>query len=116
MADLLSKPDELCGFLRAESWGGQCNPPLLAVINPGELRIGGDPPNGLVLVGISPASREVRLFDRETSVLVAITTSSGSGTYSFDNLSTRTEGYDVVIRGDINAGERDVIIPGVHPI
>jgi len=81
----------------------------------GALRIGGDSPDGLVLVGTAPAARVVRLFDRATGVLVAETTSGGDGTYSFTALSARTDGYDVVIRGVIASGERDVIVPGVQP-
>lgn len=81
----------------------------------GSLRIGGDSPNGLVLVGEAPAARNVDLFDRETKVFVASTTSGVDGTYSFSNLSARSEGYDVIIRGIIGSGERDIIIPGVHP-
>lgn len=95
-------------------------PQLLIPVTPffpqGTLRIGGDSPSGLVLVGMSPASRVVDLFDRETKVLVASTTSDFDGTYAFTGLAARTEGYDVVIRGTILSGERDVIIPGVHPI
>lgn len=85
------------------------------VFSPGSLRIGGDSPSGLVLVGGSPAARTVDLFDRATKVLVASTVSSGSGTYAFTGLSAQTDGYDVIIRGVISNGERDVIIPGVHP-
>jgi hypothetical protein len=88
---------------------------LFPVLPSGSLRIGGDAPDGLVLVGTAPAAREVRLFDRETSVLVATTTSASDGTYAFTGLSARTEGYDVVIRGVIASGERDDIIPGVQP-
>lgn len=90
--------------------------PFPIVLPSGTLRIAGDSPNGLVLVASAPASRVVDLFDRETGTLVGRTTSSGSGTFSFENLSARTEGYDVVIRGNINVGERDVIFPGVHPV
>lgn len=85
------------------------------VLPPGSLRIGGDSPDGLVLVGTAPAARVVRLFDRATGVLVAETTSAGDGTYAFAGLSARTDGYDVVIRGVIASGERDDIIPGVQP-
>lgn len=85
------------------------------VLPSGTLRIGGDSPGGLVLVGTAPAARVVRLFDRETGVLVAETTSASDGTYSFTGLSARTQGYDVVIQGVIASNERDVIIPGVQP-
>lgn len=85
------------------------------VLPSGALRIGGDSPDGLVLVGTAPASRGVWLFDRETGVLVSTTTSAGDGTYAFTGLSARTQGYDVVIRGVIASGERDVIVPGVQP-
>jgi len=89
--------------------------PALVVIPSGALRIGGDSPNGLVLVGAAPAARTVDLFDREEKVLVATTVSASDGTYAFSGLSARTQGYDVVIRGVIGSGERDVIIPGMHP-
>jgi hypothetical protein len=79
----------------------------------GSLRIGGDAPYGLVLAGSAPAARTVRVYDRETGVLVAETTSAGDGTYAFAGLSARTEGYDVQIMG--NTGERDVIVPRVQP-
>lgn len=91
------------------------------VIPSGSLRIGGDSPNGLVLVGDAPASRIVDCFTRDmlsdppVLVHVARTISSGSGTYAFLNLSARAQGYDCIIRGDIGSGERDVIISGVHP-
>lgn len=85
------------------------------VLPAGTLRIGGDSPGGLVLVGTAPTARVVRLFDRETSVLVATTTSAGDGTYAFTGLSARPQGYDIIIRGNIGAGERDIIVPGVHP-
>lgn len=81
----------------------------------GALRIGGDSPNGLVLAGGAPAARVVDLLDRELKFLVATTTSSGAGTYAFTSLIARSEGYDAIIRGDIGSGERDVIIPGIHP-
>jgi hypothetical protein len=90
--------------------------PVTRYFPSGALRIAGDSPSGLVLVGMAPASRTVDIFDRETKVLVATTVSAGDGTYEFTNLSSRTEGYDVIIRGVILDGERDVIIPGVHPI
>lgn len=85
------------------------------VLPSGTLRIGGDSPDGLVLVGTAPAARVVDLFDRETRVFVATTTSASDGTYAFSGLSARTHGYDVVIRGVIASNERDVIVPGVHP-
>jgi hypothetical protein len=53
------------------------------------------------------------VYDRETGVLVAETTSGGDGTYAFTGLSARTEGYDVQIMG--STGERDVIVPRVQP-
>lgn len=81
----------------------------------GALRIGGDAPDGLVLVGAAPAARTVDLFDRELRLWVATTTSAGDGTYGFAGLSARTEGYDVCIRGVIASGERDAWIPGMHP-
>jgi len=87
----------------------------------GALRIGGDSPDGLVLVGAAPAARIVDCFTRDTVndppivTHVARTTSDGSGVYSFTGLAARTEGYDIVIRGVIASGERDVIVPGVHP-
>lgn len=81
----------------------------------GALRIGGDSPNGLVLVGGAPAARVVDLFDRQTRLFVNTTTSSGAGTYAFAGLSARSQGYDVIIRGVIGSGELDVIVPGVHP-
>ena len=91
-------------------------PPLVGAVLPsGTLRIGGDAPDGLVLVGAAPAARTVDLFDRESKAHVATTVSAGDGTYSFTGLSARTEGYDAVIRGVIASGERDVIVPGVHP-
>jgi len=81
----------------------------------GALRIGGDSPSGLVLVGGAPAARVVDLFDRATRTFIATTTSSGAGTYAFTDLAAQTDGYDVIIRGVISSGELDVIIPGVHP-
>lgn len=113
MTDLLSKPDELIGSPRAESWGCVALPLLKFFLPAGALRIGGDSPNGLVLSGGAPASRTVRLLDMETGALIAETTSNGSGIYSFTGLSARTDGYAVWIVGA--AGERGIIIPGVHP-
>lgn len=81
----------------------------------GSLRIGGDSPSGLVLVGAAPAARVVDLFDRELRLWVATTTSASDGTYAFAGLSARTQGYDIVVRGVIASGERDVIVPGVQP-
>lgn len=89
--------------------------PFAVVLPSGALRIGGDSPNGLVLVGAAPAARVVDLFDREEKVLVATTTSGVDGTYSFTGLSARTQGYDVVIRGVVASGERDSIVPGMQP-
>lgn len=89
--------------------------PFAKAVPSGALRIGGDSPGGLVLVGTAPAARTVDLFDRETRVFVATTSSAGDGTYAFAGLSARTEGYDVVIRGVIASGERDVIVPGMQP-
>lgn len=82
---------------------------------PGRLRMAGDSPGGLVLVGGAPAARTVDVFDRATRAWVGTTVSSGAGTYEFTNLAARSEGYDVVIRGVISSGEMDVIVPGVHP-
>jgi len=81
----------------------------------GRLRLAGDSPDGLVLVGAAPAARTVDVFDRATRAWVGTTVSSGAGTYEISNLAARTEGYDVIIRGVIGSGERDVIVPGVHP-
>jgi len=81
----------------------------------GPLRLAGDSPDGLVLVGAAPAARAVDVFDRATRAWVGTTVSSGAGTYEISNLAARTEGYDVIIRGVIGSGERDVIVPGVHP-
>lgn len=96
---------------------------LLPSIPAGTLRIGGDSPSGLVLAGGAPAARIVDLFAREVLdnnkvavVHVARTVSDSSGQYSFTNLATRPQGYDVIIRGIVANGERDVIIPGVNPI
>jgi hypothetical protein len=86
-----------------------------ATISTGALRIGGDAPDGLVRVGGAPAARVVDLFDRESRVFVATTTSASDGTYAFTGLAARTEGYDVVIRGVVSSGERDVIVPGMQP-
>lgn len=83
------------------------------VLPSGTLRIGGDSPNGLVLSGGAPAARTVRLYDMETGVLVAETTSASDGTYTFTGLSARPEGYCVWIMGA--AGERGHIIPWLHP-
>lgn len=90
-------------------------PDLVLVLPVGSLRIGGDSPDGLVLVGTAPAARTVDLFDRATCAHVARTTSAGDGTYAFTGLSARPDGYDVCIRGEIGSGERDVWIPGVQP-
>lgn len=120
MTDLLSKPEQLAGSPASQyphtSLRGIFPLPTYAVTIPaGALRIGGDSPSGLVLVGGAPAARVVDLFDRATRTFVATTTSSGAGTYAFTGLSAQTDGYDVVIRGVISSGELDVIIPGVHP-
>lgn len=88
-------------------------PAAKLVLPSGALRIGGDSPNGLVLSGGAPAARVVRLYDMETGELVAQTTSAADGTYTFTGLSDRAEGYAVWIVGA--AGERGVIIPGLHP-
>lgn len=85
------------------------------VLPAGTLRIGGDSPDGLVLSGGAPAVRTVRLYDMETGELVAETISAADGTYAFTGLSARPQGYDIIIRGNIGAGERDIIVPGVHP-
>jgi len=92
---------------------GIVQPTLPFVLPDGSLRIGGDAPDGLVLAGVVPASRTVRVYDRETGGLVAETTSAGDGTYAFTGLSARAEGYDVQIMG--NAGERDLIVSRVQP-
>lgn len=86
---------------------------LRLVLPTGVLRVGGDSPNGLVLSGGAPAARVVRLYDMATGELVAQTTSAVDGTYTFTGLSDRAEGYAVWIVGA--AGERGVIIPGLHP-
>ncbi len=117
MTDLLAKPESVatsCSYPTTWPWGVVCLPSV-TVLSSGALRFGGDSPDGLVLVGASPAARTVDLFDRETRAFVATTTSASDGTFSFTGLSARTEGYDVVIRGVISSGERDVIVPGVHP-
>lgn len=120
MTDLLSKPAQLAGFPASQYptvslRGVVLSPRTFVVLPSGALRIGGDSPSGLVLVGTAPAARIVDLFDRETCAHVARTTSAGDGTYPLSGLSARTQGYDVVIRGVIASGERDVIVPGVHP-
>lgn len=87
-------------------------------------RIAGDSPGGLVLANGAPAARVVDLFDRELKTLVATTTSNGSGEYEFleqmvrdeDTACNGSEGYDVILRGVIASGERDVIIPGIQPV
>lgn len=86
------------------------------VLPSGALRIGGDSPNGLVLSGAAPVERTVDVFDRETKVLVASTVSGIDGTYAVTGLSARTDGYDVILRGNLLLGERDIIVPGVHPV
>jgi hypothetical protein len=83
------------------------------VLPSGSLRIGGDAPYGLVLVSGVPAARKVRVYDRETGVLVLETMSDIDGTYPATGLPARTEGYDVQIMG--NTGERDVIVARVQP-
>lgn len=120
MTDLLSKPVQLAGSPASQyptvSLRGVVLSPRTATILPaGALRFGGDSPSGLVLAGGSPAARTVDLFDRETRAFVATTVSASDGTYAFVDLPSRSEGYDVVIRGVISSGERDVIVPGVHP-
>lgn len=120
MTDLLSKPAQLAGspaspYPTVSLRGVVLSPRAFVVLPAGSLRIGGDSPDGLVLVGAAPAARTVDLFDRETRAFVATTTSAGDGTYAFTGLGARAEGYDVVIRGVIASSERDDIIPGVHP-
>jgi hypothetical protein len=110
---LPSKPDELCGFPRTSVWPALCHPLLRIALPEGDLRIGGDSPNGLVLSGGAPAARTVRLLDMETGALIAETTSNGSGVYAFTDLSDRDDGYAVWIVGD--SGENGYIIQGVHP-
>lgn len=94
---------------------------LVPTVPSGGLRIGGDSPDGLVLVDEVPSARIVDVFTRDTvndpPVLLHVfrTTSAGDGTYDLTGLAARTEGYDVCIRGVIASGERDVWIPGVHP-
>lgn len=83
------------------------------VLPAGSLRIGGDSPDGLVLSGGAPAARTVRLLDMATGELIAQTVSSGAGVYSFTGLSDRSAGYAAWIVGA--TGERDIIIPGLHP-
>lgn len=79
----------------------------------GTLRIGGDPPTGVVLSGMAPVSRTIDLYDRDSKVYVATTTSSAiDGSFQFSNLSNRQ--YDVIIRGI--GTERDIIIPNVTPV
>lgn len=80
---------------------------------PGNLRIGGDSPSGLVLSGGAPAQRTVRLFDMATGQIVAETTSLADGTYSFTGLSYRPSGYAVWIVG--STGEKGEIITGIYP-
>lgn len=79
----------------------------------GTLRIGGDPPTGVVLSGMAPVSRTIDLYDRDSKVYVATTSSSAiDGSFQFSNLSNRQ--YDVIIRGI--GTERDIIIPNVTPV
>lgn len=87
-------------------------------------RIAGDSPDGLVLVGGAPAIRNVDIFDRTLKTHIATTTSNSSGEYEFLDQLVRDEitnvngdeGYDVILRGVIASGERDVIIPGIQPV
>lgn len=117
MADLLSSPALECGFAAQPyphlwTWGifEQGTP---FVLPSGTLRIGGDSPDGLVLVDNSPASRVVRLYDMETGELVSQTYSAGDGTYALSGLVSRTQGYAVWIVGGI--GENGLIIQDVDP-
>lgn len=118
MTDLLASPPGAL-TVTPDAWPNPSirtpylGPELKIVLPTGALRIGGDSPNGLVLSGGAPVARTVRLYDMETGALVAETTSASDGTYAFAGLSARPEGYAVWIMGA--AGERGVIIPGLHP-
>lgn len=93
-------------------------PPVFGVTVPevipsGSMRIGGDVPNGIVLHGVAPVSRTIDLFDTDTNVHVARTTSSPlDGTYEFANIADRN--YFVICRG--LPGERDQIWSNVSPV
>lgn len=69
--------------------------------------IAGETPDGLVMFNGSPAVRTLDLFDRETRIAVASTTSASDGTYRFNGVSV-TRVFDVRARG-IDANENDLI-------
>jgi hypothetical protein len=89
--------------------------------NNGPLRIGGDSPDGLVLLDGVPVQRIVDVFTRDTvnnpPVLLHVkrVMSNPDGTYNLSGLFARAEGYDVCIRGIVANGERDVWFPGIQP-
>lgn len=71
--------------------------------------------SGVVRANGVAVSRTVRLYDRLTGELISETVSAGDGSYSFGGLPTRASGFNVEMMGVIASGERDDIIPGVHP-
>jgi hypothetical protein len=86
--------------------------PLFNTVPPGDKRIAADNP-ARVILGSAPVSRIIDIFDKETNVHVARTTSSAiDGTYSFGQLPNRE--YFVICRG-IN-GENDTIHTRVAPV
>ena len=70
--------------------------------------------SGVVTANNIPVNRTVRLYDWLTGELLDETTSS-SGVYSFSGISDRTDGFTVLMVGNLGLGERDAVVPGVHP-
>lgn len=95
------------------AWREIYDEPIAFILPTGSLRIGGDSPNGLVLVNSAPAARVIRLLDMKTGQLIRETISANDGTYSFGEIGTRPDGYAVWFVG--NVGERGLIFPGVNP-
>lgn len=79
----------------------------------GELSDDPEIPHGIVTVNDVPGAREIRVSDRLTGRLVAVTWSNTDGTYRIDGLNPTLE-FDVVAR-DWSRTWQDVIVGAVKP-
>lgn len=79
---------------------------------PGNFRLAGDAPDGLVLSNSIPVARPVRVYHRATGELIAEVMSASDGTWQVTGLSDVVD-LDVQFMGTA-PGEKDVLVPKVR--
>jgi hypothetical protein len=79
----------------------------------GTKRLAGDSPQGRVMLGTDPASREVWIVDHATGYVATKTVSLADGTWEVVGVNGDRL-FSVWFRGE--DGERDVLVPRITPV